>query len=112
MQFRIPALQRTQEIRKVFEWQLGVETPSDVQLRCALGDRLAGNTQAVLDAVSIGIRLPRRTVKPAELAVGITNIRGIEMPINIEICHATMFSASNAIGECAQPGQVVCGIES
>src|SRR6267143_4053220 len=84
MKLRVVGLQRREQISEVTEWQFCVQSTGDVKFGGALLHGLAGNTQAVIDVMRIGVRLPRRAIKSAEFAIGVTNIGRIEMPVHVE----------------------------
>ena len=55
----------------------------------------------------VGIGLSRRTKESAELAVDITNVRWIEMTIDVEICRSSMHSPAHGVGQLAEGIEIV-----
>ena len=111
MQLRVLPLQRREQIGEVTEGQLRIQPAGDVQFGRAFVDCLSGHAQAVVDVVRIGVRLARGTKESAELAIDVTDIGRIEMPVNVEISGAPVPPAANRIGEFAQRIEVVGGKE-
>src|SRR5437588_12834243 len=110
MKLRILLLQRCQQIREVAERQLRIESAGDVQLSRAFTYRLSGDLQRIVDVVRVSVRLARRAIEAAELAVDVTNIRRIEMPIDVEVSGAPVLLTAHRVGEFAQRIQIV-GVE-
>ena len=73
----------------------------------AFAYRLTGYAQRIIYVVRVGIRLARRAKEAAEFAIDVTDIRRIEMTIDIEISRASVLSSTNCISEFAQPIQIV-----
>src|SRR6185503_4947796 len=55
--------------------------------------------------VSVG--LTRRAIKTTKLAIDVTNVSRIQVPVHVEEGCATVLPAANAISQLAQRGQVV-----
>ena len=102
MKLRIVLLQRGKQIGEITERQFGVQPARNVKFSRAFLNSFAGNAQAVVDVMRVGVGLSRRAIKAAKLAVGVTNIRRIEVPIDVEISGAAVLAAANAVGEFAQ----------
>jgi hypothetical protein len=47
----------------------------------------------------VGIRFPGRSKKTAELAVGITDVGGIEVPVDVEIGDTAMPASPHEVSE-------------
>src|SRR5437763_1277683 len=107
VKLRILLLQRYQQIREVAERQLRVESAGDVQLSRAFTYRLSGDLQRIVDVVRVSVRLARRAIEAAELAVDVANIRRIEMPIDVEVSGAAVLLSTHYIGQLAERVQVV-----
>ena len=75
---------------------------------CAFAYRLTGEAQRIVYVVRIGIRLARRAKEAAEFAVNVTDVRGIEMPINVEISRTSVLLAANSVREFAKRIQISC----
>ncbi len=88
-------LQRGKQIGEVTKRQLGVQSTCDVEFSCAFLHRFTGDAQAIVDVVGVGVRLARRAIKAAKLAVGVTNVRWVEVTIYVEIRGATMLAAGS-----------------
>jgi hypothetical protein len=61
--------------------------------------------------VGVGIGFSWGSEKPTELAIGVTDICWIEMPVDVEVRDPTVSSAPNHIGEFAERWQIVSGIK-
>src|SRR5437016_7063129 len=107
MKLRILLLQRCQQIREVTEWKFRVQSACDVQLSRAFTYRLSGDLQRIVDVVRVSVRLARRAIEAAELAVDVANIRRIEMPIDVEVSGAAVLLSTHYIGQLAERVQVV-----
>src|SRR5690242_840858 len=82
-----------------------------MQLGCAFSHGLRRDLQTVVDVVCISVRLSRGAKEAAKLAVGITNVGRVEVPVDVEIRGATVTPASDRIGEFAERRQVGCFIK-
>ena len=71
-------------------------------------DCLSGDTQRIFDVVRVSVWLTRRAKEAAELAVNITNIRGIEMAIDVEVSRAAVSLPPHRVGQFAQRIQIGC----
>ena len=75
---------------------------------CAFAYRLTGDAQRIIYVVRVGIRLARRAKEAAKFTVDVTDIRGIEMTIDIEISRASVPLPANSIGEFTERVKVSC----
>jgi hypothetical protein len=107
MQLRILALQGRQQIRVVAKRQLSVQTADDVQFRSTFGDCLTGNPEGLVDVVRVGVWLPWRAVKAAKLAIRITDIRMIEMSVDVEVSSQSMFLTPYLVCQLSQSQEVI-----
>jgi hypothetical protein len=78
-----------------------------VQFRRAFIDGLTGDAQLIVDVVRVSVRLPRRAKEAAELAVDITDVRRIEVTIDVEVGRAAMLSAAHSVRQLAERVQVI-----
>src|SRR5436853_7108714 len=90
MKLRIRFLQRRKQIGEVTERQFRVQPAGNVKFSRAFIDGLSGDAQRVFDVVRVSVRLTRRAEETAELAVYITDIRRIEMTIDVEVGRAAL----------------------
>src|ERR1700687_5356460 len=93
MKLWVMLLESGKQIGEITERQLGVQSTGDVQFSCAFLYSFTGDAQAVIDVMRVSIRLTRRAIKPAELAVYVTNVCRIEMTIYVEISRAPVLAA-------------------
>jgi len=78
-----------------------------VKLSCAFAYRLTGDAQRIIDVVRVGIRLTRRPKEATEFAIDVTDIRRIEVTIDIEISCAPVLLPANSVREFAQRVQII-----
>ncbi len=57
----------------------------------------------------VGVGLARRAKETAELAIDITDVRRIEVTIDIEVSRAPMFLSPHVVGKLTQCVEIVCG---
>src|SRR6478672_2368495 len=107
MKLRVMLLKSGKQIGEITERQLGIQPARNMELCRAFFYSFTGNPQAVVNVMRVGVGLSRCAIKAAKLAVGVANIRRIEVAVNIEISGAAMLAAANAVGEFAQGRQVV-----
>ena len=112
MKLWILLLQSRKQIGEIAERQFGVQAAGDVQFSRAFRDGLTRDAQGIVDVVRIGIRLTRRAKETTELAIGITDIRRIEMPIDVEVRRPAMLLSSRGVGKFAQRVEIVSAEES
>src|SRR6266436_3219811 len=112
MKLRVMLLERGKQIGEITERQLGVQSTGNMQFSCAFLYSFTGDAQAVINIMCVGIRLTRRAIKPAKLAIDVTNVCRIKVAIYIEVSRATVLAATNAVSKFAQPRQVVSGKQS
>src|SRR6266496_634946 len=74
-----------EEICEITKRKLGIQTTSDVHFCCAFAYGLISKTQTVFDIVRVSICLTRRAVEAAKFTIGIADVGGIEMPVDVEI---------------------------
>src|SRR6266849_3171089 len=112
MKLWVMLLERGKQIGEITERQLGVQSTGNVQFSCAFLHSFAGDPQAIVDVMRVGIGLTRRAIEPAKLAIDVTNVCRIEVAIYIEVSSATVLAATNAVSEFTKPRQVVSGKQS
>ena len=78
-----------------------------MKLGCAFAYRLTGEAQRIIQVVRVGIGLPWRPKEAAEFTIDVTDVRRIEMPIDIEISRASVLLPTNRIGEFAERVKVI-----
>src|SRR6185503_20697610 len=111
MQLRVLFLQRRKQVGKVTEGKFRVESAGDVQLSCAFSNSPFRYFQTVVDVVCVSVGLSRRAIETAKFAIGVTDIRRIEMSIDVEIGRAAMSSSSHDVGQLSESGKIVGGVE-
>src|SRR6267378_1834146 len=83
-----------------------------MQLSRAFRRRLSRYAERVVDVVRIGVGLARRAKETAKLAINITDVRRIEMTIDVEVSRAPVFRSPDGVGKFAQCVEIVCGEQS
>src|SRR3989442_13874146 len=78
-----------------------------MQFSCTFSYGLAGDAQRIIDVVRVSIRLARRAKEAAELTIDITDVCGIEMTVDIEICRAPMSPAADCVRQLAKRIQIL-----
>ena len=78
-----------------------------MKLSCAFAYRLTGDAQRIIQVVRVRTRLARCPKESAELAVNVTDVRRIEVTIDIEISRASVLLPTNRIGEFAERVKVI-----
>src|SRR5258708_33755067 len=61
-----------------------------MQFSRAFRNGLARDAQGIFDVVRVSVRLARRAVEPAEFAINVADVRGIEMAVVVEVKRAAM----------------------
>jgi len=79
-----------------------------VKFGCAFAYRLTGEAQRIVYVVRVGTGLARCPKEAAELAVNVTDIRRIEMPINVEISRTSVSLPANSVREFTKRVQISC----
>ena len=100
-------LQSRKQIGKVTERKLCIQTAGDVQFGCAFGDCLGCDFQTVVDVVRVSIRLARRAKEPAKLSIGVTDVRRVQVAIDVEVRGAPVTSTTHEVGEFTERRQIV-----
>jgi hypothetical protein len=108
MKLRIMLFKRGEQISELTEREFCVESSGNMKFGSALFNCLAGDTQAVIDVMRVSIRLARRAIEAAKLAINVADVGGIEVAVNIEEGCAPVFSAPNAVSQLTKRRQVVC----
>jgi hypothetical protein len=62
--------------------------------------------------MGVGIRLPRRAEEAAKFAIGVTDIRRIEMSIDVEVRGAPVPLPSHYVCQLSESRQIVSSIKS
>ena len=81
-----------------------------MQFGRAFADGPSGDAQTVVDIVRVSVRLSRRAEETAELAIDITDVRRIEVAIDVEVARAAMLLPAHRVRQFAERVQVV-GVE-
>jgi hypothetical protein len=112
MQARVGALQTREQIRVVLEREFRVQPADDVQLGRALRHRFARHGDAFLDAVRVSVGHARRAIEAAELAVGVADVRVVEMAVDVEVSAPPVEATTHGVGQLRERGQIVRRIQS
>ena len=71
-----------------------------------VANRFAGDAKRIIDVVRIGVGLTRRTEEAAELAVGVTDVGRVEVPVDVVIGHAPVQAPPDGVGKAPERGHV------
>ena len=77
-----------------------------MQLGCSFTHSLRCDFQTVVDVVCVSIWLAWRAKETAKLAVGVTNVCGVEMAIDVEVSRTAVSSPAFAIRKFAECGKI------
>ena len=83
-----------------------------MQFRSTFCDCFTGNPEGLVDVVRVGVRLPWRAVKAAKLTIRVTDIRVIEMSVDVEVSSQSMFLAPYFVCQLAQSQEVIRRVQS
>ena len=81
-----------------------------MQFSGPFADGLASDVQAFIDIMGVSTFLSGSAIEATKLAINVTNIGGIEMPIDVEVSSATVALSPYCVSELTQGRQVVCCI--
>src|SRR5947208_3314507 len=111
MHLRETLLESGNQVEKVLEWQIGMQTTDNVKL----GDRFAIAGSCGLESFleSHGVRSRHVFFSPesAKTAGGHTNIGGVDMAIDVEVRPIAMHSLPNRIRQPSDSKDVATAIE-
>ena len=107
MELWILLLQSRKQISEITEREFGVQAAGDVQFSGTFRHGLSGDAQRIVDVVSVGVGLARRAKETTELAIDITDIRRIEMSIDVEVRRPAMLLSPHGVGKFAERVEIV-----
>src|ERR1700752_1197915 len=99
MQLRVFSFKRRKQISEITERQLRIQAAGDVQFGGAFTDRLTGDAKRVLNVMRVSIRLTRCAKEAAKLAIDITNVGRIEVPVYVVIRRPPVLLPAHRIGQ-------------
>jgi hypothetical protein len=70
---------------------------------------LPGNSQTIVDVVSIGIGFSWRPEESAELAIRVTNVCWIQVTVHVEVGYSTVPASPIHVGKLAERWKIVGG---
>ena len=112
MKLRVLLLETGKQVCEITEWQLCIQAARNVKLSCAFFNGLTGYAQAIVDVMRVGVRLSWSAIEAAKFAVGVTDIRWIQMPIDVEVSRTAVSPPSHDVRQFAECGKIVSGIKS
>src|SRR5438309_11189661 len=99
MHLRKTLLQPGNQVTKILKRQIGVQSPDDVKLRNRFSVPGSCGLESFLESHRVRTRRVLFTAKGAKTASGNTNISGIDMAIDVEVCSAAMHSLADRISQ-------------
>src|SRR3984893_10911352 len=104
-------LQPANQIEVILESKIRVQPAYNVEFRCAFRHALPGAREDFLEREGISARRIRRASKRAQLAMRHADIRGIDVPVDVEVADVSVAFLAHVVGQPANRQQVVRPVE-
>ena len=100
-------LQAANQVEVIIERKIGMQPADDVKFRGAFGHALRGARVNFIERKRVGARRIRRAAERAQLAVRDANVRGIDVPVDVEVADVSVALLAHVIRKPADGQQVV-----
>src|SRR5580704_10019149 len=111
MHLREALLQAGNQVEKILKWQIGMQAADDVELRNRFAVAGGGRLEGFLEGHRISTGRILLPAKSAEAAGGNTNIRGIDVAIDVEIRLVAMHALTHGIRQPAHSEDISGAVE-
>ena len=95
------------QIEVIVEGKIGMQPADDVKFRGAFGHALRRASHISSSAIRVRPRRVGRAAKGAQLAVRHANVRGIDVPVDVEVADVPVALLAHVVREPADGQQVV-----